>query len=378
VCGALLSVQLATACGGSEFNGEAAASAGAAGATQSGAGNGAAGTSQAGKGGSSSGGSTLAGCHGPEDCSDGDACTNDVCQHNGECASVARCPADQKCCDGDCGECCDDGDCDDKVGCTDDQCFAGVCMHLPNPDSCGAGKYCSLQDDCVDQEACDAGGSAACDDKSACTSDACEDSLCVHTFCDDATRCCPDSGCAAECCTNQECDTDSDACTVGVCTAGKCSQAARCGDGEKCCPAADGSASCGACCSADDCSDNVICTVDACIEGRCYSAAGVCDQGYTCDPQAGCKKDIECKEDADCSSEGCGRCNDGTCEYGCDAGQVCCNNSCQGCCTAADCYDGIACTDNFCVENQCQFKPNNKLCPVLQQCLVAKRGCALL
>jgi hypothetical protein len=201
--------------------------------------------------------------------------------------------------------------------------------------------------------------------------------LCAHAFCDPGKLCCPDSGCADQCCTNQDCDRDQDPCTVGVCTKGECSQAPRCGDGEKCCAGAEG-ATCGSCCTASDCGDGVVCTVDACIEGRCFNAPGGCDAGYTCDPTVGCKKDIECKQDADCSSEGCGRCEAGTCHYGCRAGEVGCNNQCQGCCTSDDCFDGIDCTDNACIEGSCKFTANNKHCPLLQTCNVAKRGCVLL
>jgi len=45
---------------------------------------------------------------------------------------------------------------------------------------------------------------------------------------------------------------------------------------------------------------------------------------------------------------------------------------------AADCFDGIDCTDNFCTGGVCSFKANNKLCPLLQSCSIPKRGCVLL
>lgn len=376
-CSLAFALQAATGCGGSEF----ASDAGGGTASQAGSPTGEAGNDAAGVNGggvAGGGGSLTGGCRGPEDCSDGDPCTQDVCQKDGKCVVSPKCAADQKCCEGDCGECCENSDCDDAVACTDDVCFAGTCQHQPSPTSCGAGHYCSLTDGCLSQEACKASDANACDDGSKCTSDSCEGALCVHAFCDDASRCCPETGCADECCSNQECNTDDDPCTVGVCTAGKCHQTPRCGDGEKCCPGLDGGATCGSCCAAADCSDNVACTVDACIEGRCFNAVGACDTGYTCDPTSGCKKDVECREDAQCASKGCGHCNDGTCSYGCEAGQVCCNNTCQGCCSADDCFDGIDCTDNACVEGKCKFTPNNKLCPLLQTCNVAKRGCVLL
>jgi hypothetical protein len=165
---------------------------------------------------------------------------------------------------------------------------------------------------------------------------------------------------------------------VGVCTAGTCSVAPRCGDGEKCCAGTDGGASCGSCCSAGDCADGVTCTVDLCVDGRCYNAVGKCDAGYTCDPADGCTKDVECEGDEECTGSSCGRCEGGICSYGCGAGLTCCGDSCQQCCDSADCFDGIDCTDNACVGGVCQFTPNNAKCPLLQKCVIARGGCALL
>jgi hypothetical protein len=382
--GLALALQAATGCSGSEFAGDVAGG-GSAGAPDPGDGGSEpkAGTTSSGTSGGGtpgSGGSALGGCRGPEDCSDGDPCTQDVCRKDGVCVLSPTCATDERCCEGSCGECCDDVDCDDQVGCTEDICFAGTCQHQPDSASCGAGKYCSLLGDCMSQEACSAANPKACDDDSNCTVDSCESALCVHAFCadEDATRCCPTTGCAAECCTNQECDTDDDPCTVGVCDGGKCSQAPRCSDGEQCCAGGPAGATCGACCSAKECGDDVGCTVDACIEGRCYNAPGACDSGQTCDPIQGCLKNIECEDDGDCSSQGCGRCDEGTCVYGCGLGQVCCNNSCQGCCSAADCSDGIACTDDSCVEGRCKNAANNKNCPLLQSCNIVRKGCILL
>jgi len=374
--GIAFALQAATGCGGAEFASDVAVGGSAGSASQPGDG----GTEQGGSTGAGApgtGGTILAGCRGPEDCSDGDPCTQDICNKDGVCVVSPQCEANQKCCEGDCGQCCENTDCDDAVACTDDICFAGACQHQPSPTSCGAGHYCSPVADCVAQEACSTAKPEACDDGDACTTDNCQGALCAHAFCDAARLCCPDSGCADECCTNQGCDSDDDPCTVGVCTAGKCSQAPRCSDGEQCCAGPDG-ATCGSCCTASDCGDGLPCTVDACIEGRCFNAPGSCDAGYTCDPTTGCKKDVECKQDVDCSSEGCGRCESGTCLYGCGATEVCCNNQCQGCCTANDCFDGIDCTDNACIEGKCKFTANNKLCPLLQTCKVAKHGCVLL
>jgi hypothetical protein len=303
---AFVSLQAAAGCGGSEFSDSTAQ--GLSGAPQAGArdgdagqgassdgGNvGASGGSVSGSGSTSGGESPNGGCRGPEDCADGDPCSVDSCRANGFCVLTAKCGPGEKCCEGDCGECCDDRDCSDGVDCTEDRCFAGACQHLPRPALCDAAHYCSLTEDCQPLEPCQDETEDECDDGSACTSDACQDNLCLHDFCSDGTRCCPETGCAAECCSDQECDGDDDPCTVGVCTDGKCGQAPLCGDGESCCVSPDGGASCGGCCSASDCQDAIGCTVDACVEGACV------------------------------------------------------------------------------------FTPNNKLCPALQRCLVAKGGCALL
>jgi hypothetical protein len=388
VFGLALALQAATGCGTADqfTSGDPFTSVGGEGGeatapAEGGGGSGTAGSVTAGTnteaGTPGSGGTLLGGCRGPEDCSDGDPCTQDVCRPDGVCVLSPKCAANQQCCEGDCGECCEDTDCDDNIGCTDDECFAGTCMHIPDSASCGAGKYCSLVGDCMAQEPCNPINPAACDDGSLCTKDACAINLCVHDFCSDATQCCPETGCANECCADQECDTDSDPCTVGVCAAGVCSLAPRCGDGEQCCATADG-ASCGSCCSAEECSDDVDCTVDSCVEGRCYNPPGSCEAGFTCDPVEGCTKDVECESDAECTSSSCGRCEEGTCAYGCGAGLVCCDNACQECCGNADCFDGIDCTDNACINGVCKFTANNKNCPLLHHCNVARRGCVLL
>ena len=147
-----LALQAATGCSGSEFAGEVAGSAGSPDAGAAGnearAGTNGSGASTSG-GTPGSGGSQLGGCRGPEDCSDGDPCTQDVCRKDGVCVLSPTCARGEKCCEGSCGECCDDQDCDDAVGCTEDICFAGTCQHLPDSDSCGAGQYCSLIGGCM-------------------------------------------------------------------------------------------------------------------------------------------------------------------------------------------------------------------------------------
>ena len=212
------------------------------------------------------------GCRGPEDCGDDDPCTQDDCRADGICVLSPKCAAAEKCCEGDCGECCEHQDCDDNIGCTDDVCFAGGCQHVPDDGKCEQGEYCSLLGDCMAKEPCNPLDPAACNDGSTCTADDCSFGLCLHAFCSepDATQCCPETGCAKECCADQECDGDDDPCTVGRCGEGQCSLVPLCAEGEKCCATSDG-ASCGSCCSAEDCNDGIACTVDSCVEGRCYN-----------------------------------------------------------------------------------------------------------
>jgi len=295
-----------------------------------------------------------------------------VCDPKVGCFRALGCASDAACDDGlPCNgvEACVDGACrpgepiacDDGVACTLDACDddTGRCGALPDHGACLLGELCSLDagcaprppcvrdDDCDDaffcngQETCDAptglcigGAVLAVDDGVPCTQDVCSEQLGVvtHTprparcqdgqFCNGAELCHPIEGCQAGvppalsdgvACTDDACDEAADfirhtpvdvACDDGLFCNGRetCDPFADCRPGEP--PRVN---------------DGVGCTVDTCseVEGRVVHAPddARCDDGLFCNGTEAC----------DASA-------------GCQAG------------TAPAVDDGIACTDDACVE----------------------------
>jgi hypothetical protein len=132
------------------------------------------------------------GCGSAADCDDGNPCTTDTCGASGECANTfntAPCSDGNPCTSGDtCASgVCKPGapdDCDDGNACTDDYCQVGVgCVHLS-----GAGACCSTAADCDDGFDCtvDActGGKCVHNAKSCGASGACEASYCLGGVCE--------------------------------------------------------------------------------------------------------------------------------------------------------------------------------------------------
>src|SRR5690606_10791459 len=107
------------ACGGEPFSStptppnESGGAGGQGGTSSGGAGGGGAGAG-------AEGGSPGESCTSAADCNDADPCTIDLCLIDGTCEHAPKCAGAQHCCDGVCGACCDDVDCDDGVGCTED------------------------------------------------------------------------------------------------------------------------------------------------------------------------------------------------------------------------------------------------------------------
>jgi hypothetical protein len=234
-----------------------------------------------------------------------------------------------------------------------------------------------------------------CDDGSACTTDRCDGNFCAHDFCgkglnDPNVELCCEDGCAEECCTDSQCNDPDDPCQVGSCQGGKCSpRVALCSDGLECCVSADRqTASCGSCCTADDCDDHVGCTEDACGGGQCSHTPRTlpdmlaCPTGYLCDPtdpQDPCVKAPDCNSPADCDPVACQsnpRCEAGSCRFdGCSNGTKCCDGQgCALCCDSSECSDNIACTLDSCTEAGCKHVPDDSACPVNTHC-DAGRGC---
>jgi hypothetical protein len=148
----------------------------------------------------------------------------------------------------------------------------------------------------------------------------------------------------------------------------------------ECCPSADRqTATCGSCCSAEDCNDSVGCTKDQCGGGQCSHTPRPsddplgCPADYYCDLDKGeCQKSPDCERAADCTPTACQtnpQCDGGTCKFGgCSNGTKCCQNGCAICCSAAECSDQIACTKDTCGPNGCAHTPDNSLCLQGQFC----------
>lgn len=161
------------------------------------------------------------------------------------------------------------------------------------------------------------GGALACDDGSACTSDACT----------------PIDGCVSAALADGAACDDGDACTAGdACRAGVCAgAAAACDDGNPCTvdachptngcthdPVADGAR----CDDGDRCSTNDSCAAGTCRPGPAVvcGAAGTCREAGVCDPATGaCAFAVSpdgtaCAHDGACA--GAGRCEIGACVTG--------------------------------------------------------------
>src|SRR5262245_47508263 len=57
-------------------------------------------------------------CTGPAECDDINPCTIDECGPEGSCVYTPKCGDGERCCDGACGQCCVQEDCNDSVSCT--------------------------------------------------------------------------------------------------------------------------------------------------------------------------------------------------------------------------------------------------------------------
>jgi cysteine-rich repeat protein len=181
----------------------------------------------------------------PPDCSDGVACTRDVCDDvRGGCLSV---PEDAACDDGlscngaetcDAGLGCVDGAppaCSDGVACTRDSCddVRGGCVSVPEDTACDDGLFCNGAETCDGVWGCRPGAAPPCSDGIPCTVDRCDESSrsCAHVpdhaqcddgrFCTGVETCDPRAGCVAgapptcadqSACTRDLCDPASDVC----------------------------------------------------------------------------------------------------------------------------------------------------------------------
>ena len=201
--------------------------------------------------------------------------------------------------DGGCQDCTLPEDCDDGNICTDDDCVDYGCVHTYNTDPCNDGDPCTMNDVCsdgvCDGNALDADGDTYVSD--ACNGDDCNDSDSdIHPGVIEAAYgdpICSDGS-------DNDCDGDVDLADSGC---RECIGNEDCNDGLWC----NGEEMCvGYVCQAGsppDCGDAIGCTDDACNE-----ATDTCDN---------LPNDALCDDEDPCTNDVCDSLAD--CEYACDA-----------------------------------------------------------
>ncbi len=227
-------------------------------------------------------------------------------------------------------------DCSDGNACTTDLCDAAHsgCWHGGADGMlCDDGLQCTATDVCT-SKVC-SGVVLNCDDANACTADSCD----------------PEFGCVNESLNTGPCGGDACA-SAGVCANGTCVGALpiNCDDGKACtddsCAPATGCKNINN--DANACSDGNACTVaDHCAAGQCVGGTSACDDGNvctddSCNPTTGCvnaNNNGACDDGNSCTTEACagGKCGatalaDGvTCATGgCAVGETCSAGVCGG------------------------------------------------
>lgn len=264
-------------------------------------------------------------------CNDGDPCTTDFCNTVEGCTHN---PVNV-----------DDGNPSTIDGCTTE----GGVYHIVQNDTqkecelaeqCGpTGSACSIfycqQGMCVEYNI----GAELCNDNSPCTVDSCDSVLgCVNAVlpCDDGNLCTIDSCGSNGTCQNLPLNcNDGNPCTDDVCSSGIGCQSAQV-----------------------NCDDGDACTIDSCMGfGSCVNIANTCDDADpstidTCNSQAGCSNTPDpnyCMIDSDC-----GDVVDKCAPWMCD------NHACVQ--KEIFCDDGIACTEDYCENGNCQVWEDHNSC----------------
>lgn len=211
-------------------------------------------------------------------------------------------------------DCTLDADCTDGSACTVDMCSDGVCVFEPL--DCSDGDACTI-------DACNAGVCTHvgldCSDGNACTTDVCSSGVCVHRNACPAGQACVAGACVAAtgCSIDADC-ADADPCTTDACSAGQCVNTPRvCSDGDAC--TIDECVS-GACVFTPmSCNDFDACTEDACVNGVCQSVPRDCDDQDPCTiddcaggacthvdiPGCACSAQTDCPLGDDCVGGAC-------------------------------------------------------------------------
>ncbi len=310
----------------------------------------------------------------PTICADANACTDDVCDPaTGRCVfpfNSAPCDDSDVCTTSDqcsLGQCVGLGtlDCSDGNVCTDDLCDpVSGCYHQDNTDPCDDGDLCTAPDACANG-ACAGGPPVDCSDGADCTTDTCDPVAgCTYqaddALCDDADVCTVDAcwvgvGCVHTAGPDGVACDDGDACTsASECMGGQCLATSY----VKCKPAATSECEAVACDPAVGCvstPDDTLCDdANDCTTDGCDAATFVCGHAPVADGSP-CDDGLACTDDA-CLAGACA----GT-PVGCDDGNACTVDSCDdtvGClhtpvADGSPCDDGNACTTEACTQGTC-------------------------
>jgi hypothetical protein len=141
--------------------------------------------------------------------------------------------------------CVADTDCSDGIACTIDLCVGGICSNVPDDAACADSDPCNGAELCDQSVGCIAGTPVVCvDDGNPCTEDRCApDGSCgvpIDGACDDGNPCTTADRCASGVCVGDivSCPDDANPCTDDVCnpTSGTCGVAVpgSCDDGDPC------------------------------------------------------------------------------------------------------------------------------------------------
>ena len=327
------------------------------------------------------------GCIVDEDCADGFACTTETCDaglcqftyHHDTCTNAQFCDGEEICNPADAGADaagCIAGpehDCDDGIGCTDDNCDENTdqCLHPNSDELCDDELWCNGAETCDPDDEVNADpvtgcvpAELRCTDTFACTTDLCieaidecdfvkTDSHCNdQVFCNGEEICNPDDqladadGCIAgtepDCddgkdCSDDSCNIELDDC-VSVPHHDRCENGTFCDGVELCQPESLDSDANGCIAGTDPCDDEIFCTTDSCLEES--------------DSCSSLRDDLKCSDGAFCNgNEQCQPGSQEADENGCIPDEL-------------DCSDNFACTVDDCDENddQCTNTPLNSYC----------------